>query len=112
SPATFAPGVQLSTVGSGDIFVAKYDPNGSNLWAKGYGGAGLENGNGVDVDVLNNIYVVGNFQASTIDFNPGGSGGTVTSVPGRAFVAKFDSSGRYIWAGDKDGSDPKVKVYP
>ncbi len=40
----------LSSFGSGDIFIAKYDPNGNVIWAKHAGSQDYDYGNSVAVD--------------------------------------------------------------
>src|SRR5688572_11324630 len=43
-----------------DVFIAKYSPTGSTLWAKRIGGAAYDyGGNGVATDAQNNIITVG-----------------------------------------------------
>ena len=60
--ATFGPGetneTTLTTAGSDDIFVAKYDASGDLVWAKRAGGTIPEVGNGIAVDGAGNSYVV------------------------------------------------------
>src|SRR5204862_1971023 len=58
-------GGQLSTRGGRDIFVAKYSPSGGYLWAKTIGGTGVDTGSGVATDGAGNVYVTGDFSAST-----------------------------------------------
>jgi hypothetical protein len=85
-----------STGGSGvpDIFIAKYNPQGGILWVKQLGGAYSDTPCAVAVDSQNNIIVAGSFTA-TVDFG----GGPLTSAGGNdIFVAKYSSSGAYIWA--------------
>jgi len=71
--ATFGPGESSETVlvsdGSGDIFVAKHNPDGTIAWAKRAGGTDYDFGNGVSVDGNGNTYITGSFKA-TADFGP------------------------------------------
>jgi hypothetical protein len=101
---TFAPNslnpttlVSLGGFFGGDLFVAKYDPDGSFLWARQAGGigetnSGGESGNGVAVDANGNAYVAGVFGGDTI-FGFGESNETVLSsnsiVDPEIFVAKY-----------------------
>jgi hypothetical protein len=75
-------------VGSGDIFVTKYDPSGTLLWTKQYGTGLNENGMGIQVDASGNIYVGG----SAAD-NP--NGGSITSSQG--IVLSLDANGNQRW---------------
>jgi hypothetical protein len=103
----FNPGVvtaNLASVG-GATFVAKYSPTGNYLWAFQIGPYSADND--VAIDANDNIVVVGNFQG-TVDFNPGSGTASLTSVRAGGpnggsntvdiFVAKYSSSGTYLWA--------------
>jgi hypothetical protein len=74
--------------GSGDIFVAKYDPSGTLLWTKQYGTGLNENGYAIQVDAAGNIFVGGS--ASN---NP--NGGPITSSQG--IVLSLDADGNERW---------------
>ncbi len=66
-------------------------------WAISMGGNLQDEGYGVAVDGTGNVYVTGYFRASA-DFNPGGSGGTLTAAASLdAFLAKYDANGNYLW---------------
>ncbi|HGJ64371.1 TPA: T9SS type A sorting domain-containing protein, partial [bacterium] len=63
-----------------DIFVAKYNPQGDFIWARGTGSTGeFDNAAAIDVDSQSNVYLAGNFQ-NTVDFNPGYQVHNVTSL--------------------------------
>ncbi len=97
-------GAPLTTAGSTDIFLAKYDANGGFIWAKALGGKSSDAGQGVVVDGNGNVYVTGYFRTKA-DFNPGGSGGTLTAVGSAdVFLAKYDTSGSFLWAIAMGGS--------
>lgn len=85
-----------------DIFVAKYDPSGSFLWALGVGSVLLDGGDSIAVDGAGNSYVTGTFQG-TADFDPGPgvvnlTSGTGAPPPQVMFLAKYDTSGNLVWA--------------
>ncbi len=73
-----------------DVFVAKYNSNGSIIWAKSYGGINDDNANDVTADNSNNIYFAGNFEYPGIIF------GTDTMIGGT--IIKLDQNGNFIWA--------------
>jgi len=99
--ADFDPGVgtvNLTPVGSYDIFFAKYDPSGNYLWAKGIGSTLWDQGQGIHIGILGNIYITGYYEG-TADFDPGAGNAYLT--PGNnkdIFFAKYDSNGNYIFA--------------
>jgi hypothetical protein len=82
-----------------DVFVAKLDSAGRWTWAVSGGGSFFARGADVAVDAAGNCYVLGSFE-DTVRL-----GSTVLSSkwsegkPERdAFVAKLDSTGRWLWA--------------
>ncbi len=93
-----APGYQLTSNGSSDIFLAKYDTAGNLLWAFNIGGAGSDEGFSVAVDAQGNVYLTGKF-AGTVDFSPTSAAYTLTSKGGAdVFLAKYDASANLLWA--------------
>jgi hypothetical protein len=106
--ADFNPGGSggvLTSAGGGDVFVGKYDPSGTFLWAKSMGGTGSDFGRAVAVDGSGNVYVTGEFAAVGADFNPGGSGGALTAAGGNdVFVARYDPNDAFLWAKSMGGT--------
>ena len=81
--------------GTGDSYVAKYDPNGNVLWAQRLGGSNQEVITGITTDASGNIYVLGNFNSSVISnttTTAGNSGVGTWDV----FLAVFNSSGNIL----------------
>ncbi len=96
----FDPGpgvVALTSAGDSDGFVAKYAADGSLLWARRYGGIGLDQGNQVALDPTGAyVYATGFFNGSA-DFT-GDNLPDVTSNSGDMFVLKLDAaSGATAW---------------
>jgi hypothetical protein len=95
-------GTSLTSAGSWDIFVVKYNPSGTLLWAKRFGGTGGETCNGVALDAADNIFITGyyGYSGTAVDFGggplplPGGTAAMAEDV----YVAKLTSSGGYVWA--------------
>ena len=85
----------LRSVGGWDIFVSKYDANGSLLWVKQAGGAIQDQGLDIATDALGNSFITGTFDGTA-------SFGTFTLISaggqGDIFNAKFDPNGNVIWA--------------
>jgi hypothetical protein len=87
----------LTSVGGGDIFIAKYDAAGNVVWAKRAGSSVTNNtdvGQDITTDSLGNSVVVGYFQGNA-DFDS-----IVLNSAGDRdiFIAKYDSSGNVLWA--------------
>jgi hypothetical protein len=78
---------------SGDMFLAKYNPDGTCVWAKSAGGSGNDGGSGLAIDSAGNVYVCGSNLATAI-FD------TISIIPG-GFIAKYNSSGQCLWAKNK-----------
>lgn len=100
----------LTCNGGGDVFTAKYDNNGNELWAKGFGDAGLEIGYGITTTTTNEIYVTGSFKSSLLTF----STYTLNNMGGSDyFIIRYDNSGNEIWAkgagGNFDDAGTSVK---
>jgi hypothetical protein len=91
----------VSSNGQADMVVAKADTTGQWLWARSFGGPGIEDTRGAAVDAQGNCYVTGHFNG-TADF-----GGTnVTSRGGSdIFMARFSTDGGLIWVQQAGGSE-------
>jgi hypothetical protein len=108
--ADFDPGAGTSNLvsnGSLDVFVAKYDTDGKYQWALGAGSANKHDFSyAIDLDANENVYISGGFE-ETADFDPSASTATLASGSVSAqdiFVAKYTSSGSFMWAIKAGGS--------
>ncbi len=91
--ATFEDTV-LTSGGSYDIFVVKYDADGNLLWARNDGGSSLDRGYAISVDDLGNSYVTGYFSATATI----GDSTFTSAGQDDIFIAKYDIDGAFIWA--------------
>ncbi|MFC1759219.1 FG-GAP-like repeat-containing protein [Planctomycetota bacterium] len=79
------------------LFVSKYGPTGLLEWTREIGGVGQDvEGNGVAVDGLGNVYVVGGFQG-TVNFNAGGLAQETAAGGFDIYVLKLDTLGQFAW---------------
>jgi len=78
-----------TSAGANDLFVVKYNSNGTKEWTKQLGSASSDSANGVATDSSGNVYVVGGTKGNLLGIS--NSGRT------DAFVIKFDSSGIKQW---------------
>ncbi len=93
-PSTY----NLSSAGSGDIFISKLDAMGNFVWAKQMGGIQPDDGEAITTDVFGNVYITGSFQ-ETVDFDPGSGTQNHISVGLRdIFVLKLDAAGNFVWS--------------
>ncbi|MDJ0533966.1 MAG: SBBP repeat-containing protein [Xenococcaceae cyanobacterium MO_207.B15] len=78
-----------SNAGSYDIWLAKYDSDGNQLWIDQFGTTGDDAALGIDVDELGNYYLTGYTDG---DLTGEGNAGSYD-----AWVAKYDSDGNQLW---------------
>ena len=104
SLATFeegdAPTTLQGTDGWRDVFVARYRPDGTLVWAKRAGGPGrYDEPSAVAALSDGTSLVAGHFQ-DTATFGPGEDGETPLTSQGdySAFVALYDADGSLVWA--------------
>jgi len=87
---------------SEEIFVAKYDTSGNVKWAKKASGANNDTGKGIAADQNGNVYVTGTSKSSTLTF---GLTTLTNSLLEDIFLAKYDSSGKELWAKRAGGTN-------
>ncbi len=89
----------LTNNGHEDMFVAKFNTNGTALWSQSAGGDQRDEGRCIAVDGSGNVYVGGDFESSTITF-----GSTTVGDPLyiqsflRTFLVKYSPQGSPLWA--------------
>jgi len=80
-----------------DIFLSKWNGDGSYGWTRTFGGPETDEGYGVAFDAAGNVFVVGVFR-DTVDFNPGPGEDPHTSNGNEdVFITKFGIDGTYGW---------------
>lgn len=88
--AFFGP-TQLITTGNADVFIACYDANGNEQWAKGAGGPLIDRARGIGCDG-NNLFITGQF-GNTATF---GTSTLTASDSSDVFFASLDNSGTFL----------------
>jgi hypothetical protein len=91
------------SAGSGDVFIAKFDPNGRALWARAAGGTGTDVVLDVAVDDAGNVLVCGQFLSPSIQFGATPILVNLDASWGDAFVARYSPLGAALWS-DNQGS--------
>jgi len=98
----------LTSAGETEIFVSKLNASGSFLWAKSFGGTGVDLGYSIAVDSSGNVYTTGYF-SGTVDFDPSGGTSELTSTGSTdVFVSKLNASGSFLWAKSFGGNGEDV----
>lgn len=98
-PAVEFDGQIVNGFGSTDIFVAKYDPDGTLLWIRNAGGSLADQGTGIEIAPNGNIVVCGFFQGTATfgDF-------TMTSAGSSDLILlEYDTDGEVVWASQCGG---------
>lgn len=93
--ATFSDLPPVTAGLQGDLYVVKYDADGTALWVVHTGGDSFDEAMAVSVDGAGNVYITGYFQSTSIDF---GAGPLVRSGLTDIFVAKYSADGVFQWA--------------
>ncbi len=88
--------IHSSTSGTWDIFITKYNLDGSYAWTKTFGGTGEDYGNGLAVDASDNVFVSGYFQNS-VNFDADGNDTHTSNGSDDRFLTKYSSDGYYEW---------------
>jgi hypothetical protein len=106
-PLGFGDGTYVNPSGGGtgtDVFLGKYDAQGTFVWGRTYGDASYQRLSGLAVRT-NRVVLVGDYEG-TMDF---GNGKTVTAaMPANSvYLARIDTAtGNPIWARTFYGTDP------
>ncbi len=96
------PGVyELSADGTIDAFLCKYNPQGEFAWAVSWGGPWSNETDyayDVEIDSSGGVYVIGEFEGTSVDFDPG-SGEEMRDSNGAfdVFLVKYDTDGVFQW---------------
>lgn len=89
----------ITSSGSSDAFVAKYNESGDLIWAKAMGGQADDKALHLAIDDQNNIYLTGTFASTNGDFDPSGSQALLSSAGAEdVFIMKINNSGSLMWA--------------
>jgi len=87
--------------GGHDIFVAKYDRNGNPLWSTRAGGPTDDQGRAIASDSSGDLYLTGYFRSNGVF----GATNVLSRGAEDVFLAKLDSSGRWLWTATAGGAN-------
>ena len=75
-----------NAAGAEDVFVMKYNPDGKEMWAMGFGGQGRNAGRGITTDKKGNLFLAGSFEEKSM---PVGKEALKNAGDADIFVIKF-----------------------
>ena len=78
----------VDNAGNSDVFLAKYDAQGAQVWLEQFGSASDEYVEGIAGDAAGNLYLAGHTYGNTAGSNRGGAD---------VLVAKYDAQGAQVW---------------
>ena len=78
-----------------DVFLAKYESNGNNIWAKSFGSSSFDFGRSLGIH-NNDIYLAGTFSGDITINSLGGNTSLTCGGLGDIFLTKFNSDGENI----------------
>ena len=98
-------GGALTSAGSADVFVIKYDSAGAHVWSRRFGSTGGDQGFAVTTDA-GNVFVSG-FYEGGVSF-----GGVALASSGQfdGFVAKLDAAGNHVWSRGFGGTGGDISL--
>jgi gliding motility-associated-like protein len=97
----------IVSTGSEDVFVAKYNSNGTLLWIKNVGwGSDVDRGSNLSFDNQNNIYLTGFFNDEIIF----GSDTLQSNSTTDNFVLKLNNSGQYLLSLHFKGNNENTRL--
>jgi hypothetical protein len=95
----------LTSLGSADIYISKFDTDGNLIWAKSFGGIVYEHVSGIKLDSIENIYLAGGY-GNVVDFDPNSGVVNLTSNGSNdLYISKLDSNGVLVFAKSFGGTD-------
>ena len=87
-------GGALTSLGSNDIYIARFNSAGTHVWSKRFGDSATQSGNGIGFDPVGNVIVSGSFQG-TVNF---GGDGLTTAGGNDIYLAQLDAAGNHVWS--------------
>lgn len=95
----------LIKTGTTYSFIAKYDQNGNEQWAKASNGTGTDESYDIAADNDNNVYITGKFSSTNIQFDS-----VVLSLSHGTdmFLVKFNSNGKATWGKAGSGTNTDI----
>lgn len=97
SNPTTVGGLALTPLGVGELFLAKYDTNGTVVWVKKFGGINSGTVSAIDVSDWGKISILGSFNGGSITIESTVLTNT-NSGYADVYVAQYDLDGNFLWS--------------
>lgn len=96
----------LNNSGNNDIFIAKYNKDGSGQWVSQISGTGDDRPADIKIDKLNNIYISGYYNSSITIYHSNNNVFKTLSNSGNydLFIAKYNKDGLAQWVSQISGA--------
>jgi hypothetical protein len=97
APSMLIGSVTLNSLGGGDVFLSKWDPNGNLVWVQNIGGTGLETVGGVCTSTNGNVFICGSYDSPVLTVSTATLGQNSSAGNHDIYVAQFSPSGSCNW---------------
>lgn len=94
-------GTTLLNNGYYDVYVVKYSPSGTVVWARNFGGSDDDKAGGIATDANGNVYFTGSFSGTAVF----GNTTLISNGYKDIYLAKLNSSGQVVWATSVGGAE-------
>jgi hypothetical protein len=102
----FDNGISITSRGSSDIFVFKYNPVANKvIWAKSFGGSLMESSVSIASNFTGDIILTGYFDTDGINF---GGGNLKNAGSSDVFIVKLDQDGNHIFSRGIGGNEFEI----
>lgn len=98
APSMLIGTVTVNSMGSSDIYLAKFDPQGNMIWIQTIGGTGLDIVGSVCTGTNGNIYICGYYDSPVLSIGTGTLGQASTAGNYDMFVAQYSTGGACLWS--------------
>ncbi|MCX7861886.1 MAG: T9SS type A sorting domain-containing protein [Bacteroidales bacterium] len=99
--------LNLSSNGSSDIFLLKYNKDMQLIWAISFGGNGIDRSK--DFKIVDNYLVITGFFSNSVDFDASSNSYTLTSNGNYdIFLLKYSLNGNFVWVKQIGGIGPDI----
>ncbi|MFN3166756.1 MAG: SBBP repeat-containing protein [Phycisphaeraceae bacterium] len=88
----------FTNAGGKDVFLAKYDPQGNEIWTRQFGSGLDDESFGLAVDAAGTVYVAGSTTGALQGQANAGSSDPADPNRRDAFLVKYDTDGNRLWA--------------